>query len=123
MSGGSDLRDLYQEVILDHGKRPRNFRKPAAANRRAEGYNPLCGDRETIYLEVDGDLVRVGIDTDQRVSNGPVFPTGRSTARRAASTRISRASESVMVERTMRWKLWSRNGMATARTRPPCSRP
>jgi nitrogen fixation NifU-like protein len=58
VSGAAGLRDLYQEVILDHGKRPRNFRKPAAANRRAEGYNPLCGDRETIYLEVDGDLVR-----------------------------------------------------------------
>ena len=54
----SDLRDLYQEVILDHGKRPRNFRELATANRRAEGYNPLCGDRETVYLELDGDVVR-----------------------------------------------------------------
>ena len=41
----SDLRDLYQEVILDHGKHPRNFRHPEAANREAEGHNPLCGDR------------------------------------------------------------------------------
>ena len=53
----SDLRDLYQEMILDHGKRPRNFRALAKANRRAEGYNPLCGDRETVYLEVDGNRV------------------------------------------------------------------
>jgi nitrogen fixation NifU-like protein len=53
----SDLRDLYQEMILDHGKRPRNFRALAKANRRAEGYNPLCGDRETVYLEVEGDRV------------------------------------------------------------------
>jgi len=53
-----DLRDLYQEVILDHGKRPRNFRELADANRRAEGYNPLCGDRETVYLKVEGDVVR-----------------------------------------------------------------
>ena len=53
----SDLRDLYQEMILDHGKRPRNFRALANANRRAEGYNPLCGDRETVYLEVEGDRV------------------------------------------------------------------
>jgi nitrogen fixation NifU-like protein len=55
---GSELRDLYQEVILDHGKRPRNFRSLSGANRRAEGYNPLCGDRETVYLEVEGDRVR-----------------------------------------------------------------
>jgi nitrogen fixation NifU-like protein len=54
----SDLRDLYQEMILDHGKRPRNFRRLSEANRRAEGYNPLCGDRETVYLRVDGDVVR-----------------------------------------------------------------
>ena len=40
----SDLRDLYQEVILDHGRKPRNFRVIADANRQAEGLNPLCGD-------------------------------------------------------------------------------
>ena len=54
----SELRDLYQEVILDHGKRPRNFRELEGANRKAEGYNPLCGDRETVYLTLDGDVVR-----------------------------------------------------------------
>lgn len=54
----SDLRELYQETILDHGKRPRNFRELSTANRRAEGYNPLCGDRETVYLELEGDVVR-----------------------------------------------------------------
>jgi nitrogen fixation NifU-like protein len=58
MSGVADLRDLYQEVILDHGKRPRNFRALSGANRHAEGYNPLCGDRETVYLNVEGDVVR-----------------------------------------------------------------
>ncbi|HEY7575811.1 MAG TPA: SUF system NifU family Fe-S cluster assembly protein [Thermoanaerobaculia bacterium] len=58
MSGAGDLRDLYQEVILDHGKRPRNFRELPGANRRAEGYNPLCGDRETVFLDVEGDVVR-----------------------------------------------------------------
>ncbi len=47
-----DLRDLYQEVILDHGKNPRNFRHPEDANRHAEGDNPLCGDRLTVYLKV-----------------------------------------------------------------------
>jgi nitrogen fixation NifU-like protein len=54
----ADLRDLYQEVILDHNRRPRNFRELPDANRKAEGYNPLCGDRLTVYVRVDGDVVR-----------------------------------------------------------------
>ena len=53
----SDLRDLYQEVILDHNRRPRNFGAPAEANRQAEGYNPLCGDKVTVFLEVEGDRI------------------------------------------------------------------
>jgi len=57
MSGPGDLRDLYQEVILDHGKRPRNFGPLRSANRRAEGYNPLCGDRETVSVRLEGDVV------------------------------------------------------------------
>jgi len=48
-----ELRDLYQEVILDHGKHPRNFRHPEDSNRTAKGYNPLCGDRLEIFLKVD----------------------------------------------------------------------
>ena len=52
-----DLRELYQEVILDHGKHPRNFRHPADANLEARGYNPLCGDQLTIYLKRDADGV------------------------------------------------------------------
>jgi nitrogen fixation NifU-like protein len=54
----SDLRELYQEVILDHSKRPRNFHALPDANRKAEGYNPLCGDRETVYLELEDDVVK-----------------------------------------------------------------
>jgi nitrogen fixation NifU-like protein len=54
----SDLRDLYQEVILDHNKRPRNFRKLERASRRAEGYNPLCGDRVTVYLSLENGIVK-----------------------------------------------------------------
>ena len=54
----TDLRDLYQEVILDHSKRPRNFRSMPEADRRAEGYNPLCGDRETVFVDMDGDVVK-----------------------------------------------------------------
>jgi nitrogen fixation NifU-like protein len=53
----SDLRDLYQEVILDHNKRPRNFRAIAPPNQKAEGYNPLCGDRITVYLRLNGDVI------------------------------------------------------------------
>ena len=49
----ADLRELYQEVILEHSKAPRNFRELAAANRKAEGYNPLCGDHFTVYLDVE----------------------------------------------------------------------
>ncbi|MFQ5830217.1 MAG: Fe-S cluster assembly sulfur transfer protein SufU [Candidatus Methylomirabilia bacterium] len=53
----SDLRELYQEVILDHNRRPRNFQKLEAANRTAEGYNPLCGDQITVYLRLEDDVV------------------------------------------------------------------
>ena len=53
-----DLRELYQEVILDHNKRPRNFRVPDPVNRRAEGYNPLCGDKITVFLYVEGDVIK-----------------------------------------------------------------
>ena len=53
----AELRELYQEVILDHNRRPRNFGKPATSNRQAEGNNPLCGDRFTIYLTVKGGRV------------------------------------------------------------------
>ena len=53
-----ELRDLYQEMILDHSKRPRNFGDLAGANRRAEGYNPLCGDRETVYVRLEDDVLK-----------------------------------------------------------------
>jgi nitrogen fixation NifU-like protein len=54
----ADLDDLYQEVILDHNKSPRNFRVMAEANRKAEGYNPLCGDHVTVYLQLENGLIR-----------------------------------------------------------------
>ncbi len=54
----SDLSDLYQEVILDHSKNPRNKRAMENATRKAEGYNPLCGDRFTVYLRVEDGIVR-----------------------------------------------------------------
>ncbi|HEY4902294.1 MAG TPA: SUF system NifU family Fe-S cluster assembly protein [Candidatus Sulfotelmatobacter sp.] len=54
----ADLRELYQEVILEHSKTPRNFKQPPAVNRSAEGYNPLCGDHFTVYLDMEGDSIR-----------------------------------------------------------------
>jgi nitrogen fixation protein NifU and related proteins len=53
-----DVRELYQSTILDHNKRPRNFRVPEAANREARGNNPLCGDQLTVYLRVEDGVVR-----------------------------------------------------------------
>jgi nitrogen fixation NifU-like protein len=53
----TDLRDLYQEVILDHYRKPRNFRPLADANRKAEGFNPLCGDRLTLYVKLKDGVI------------------------------------------------------------------
>ena len=74
-----DLDELYQEVVMDHNRRPRNFRTLEEANRRAEGFNPLCGDEFTLYLKLQDDvIVEVGFQ-------------GRGCA-------ISKASASMMTE-------------------------
>jgi nitrogen fixation NifU-like protein len=54
----SELSELYQQVILDHNKKPRNFRKLESANHTADGYNPLCGDQLTVYLNLEDDQVK-----------------------------------------------------------------
>jgi nitrogen fixation NifU-like protein len=54
----SDLRELYQDVILEHSKAPRNYRELQTANHKAEGFNPLCGDHFTVYLDLEGDAIR-----------------------------------------------------------------
>ncbi|MDP9193103.1 MAG: SUF system NifU family Fe-S cluster assembly protein [Acidobacteriota bacterium] len=54
----SDLRELYQQVILDHNKNPRNFHDMPDATNRVDGYNPLCGDHYTIFLKTDGDTIQ-----------------------------------------------------------------
>ena len=54
----SDLRDLYQDVILEHSKAPRNFKVLPGADHKAEGFNPLCGDRFTIYVTLAGDAIQ-----------------------------------------------------------------
>ena len=53
----ADLSDLYQEVILDHNRRPRNFRVLEQPSHQAEGFNPMCGDRLNLFLTVDGDII------------------------------------------------------------------
>ena len=54
----SDLRELYKEIILDHNRRPRNFGVPDQSNRTAKGHNPLCGDIVTVYLLLEGNVVK-----------------------------------------------------------------
>ena len=54
----SDLRDLYQQMILDHNKSPQNFHQLEKANRRKEGYNPLCGDRLILYAYIEDDVIK-----------------------------------------------------------------
>ena len=53
-----DLKDLYRDVIVDHNRHPRNFGKLEPADAHADGYNPLCGDRLTLYVNLDGDRIR-----------------------------------------------------------------
>ena len=54
----ADLADLYQEMVLEHSKRPRNFRAMEGASSSAQGFNPLCGDQITLYVKVDGGVVQ-----------------------------------------------------------------
>ena len=75
----SELEDLYQQVILDHNRNPRNFRQIEDADRSAEGYNPLCGDRLTIWLKIDGGIIK-------------------DVAFRGAGCAISKASASLMTD-------------------------
>jgi nitrogen fixation NifU-like protein len=75
----SDLSDLYQEVILDHNKRPRNFRTLDRPSHQAEGFNPLCGDRLNLFLQVD----------DERITD---------VAFQGAGCAISKASASLMTD-------------------------
>jgi len=54
----SELTDLYSEVLLEHSRKPRNFRALDPSSHKAEGYNPLCGDRFTVYLDLEGEAIR-----------------------------------------------------------------
>lgn len=57
MNGAADLRDLYQEIILDHTKRPRNFRRLEQPDRVAKGVNPLCGDKVEVFIKMNNDVI------------------------------------------------------------------
>jgi nitrogen fixation NifU-like protein len=76
----TDLTDLYQQVILDHNRTPRNFGRPGGTNRTAEGNNPLCGDRINVFVALEGDAIK---------DIGFQMPVGSGCA-------ISKASASVM---------------------------
>ena len=78
----TDLGELYQQVILDHNRNPRNFKRLESANRKAEGNNPLCGDRIHLYVHVEGDTIS---------DIGFQMPQGSGCA-------ISKASASLMTE-------------------------
>jgi nitrogen fixation NifU-like protein len=54
----SDLRELYQQVILDHNKNPRNFKELPEATKKVDGYNPLCGDHYTVFVQLEGDVIK-----------------------------------------------------------------
>lgn len=53
-----DIQELYQEIVLDHSRRPRNFKKLEGATKTAEGFNPLCGDQITLYLKLDDGVIK-----------------------------------------------------------------
>ncbi len=54
----NDLRDLYQEVVIDHGRKPRNFRALEPHSHEAKGFNPLCGDQIALYLQIENDVIQ-----------------------------------------------------------------
>lgn len=91
----SDLQDLYQEVVLEHGKRPRNFREVEGANRRADGYNPLCGDQLTVTLRMDGDVIQdVGF-----VGQGCAISRASASLMTGAVKQLTRAEAEQLYER------------------------
>ena len=98
-----DLRELYQEVILEHSKAPRNYRELATANHRAEGYNPLCGDHFTVYLDLEGDSIRDISFQDQGGSGKTLRPVPQAGDRPVAGEReLGRTGQAVRFFRRLR---------------------
>jgi nitrogen fixation protein NifU and related proteins len=90
-----DLTELYQSIILDHNRRPRNFGEMADANRRAEGRNPLCGDQLTLWLRMDGDVIA----DVSFVGSGCAISKASASAMTAAVKGKTRAEAEALFER------------------------
>ena len=86
----SELSELYQAVILDHNKKPRNFHKLETANHKAEGYNPLCGDQLTVYVELEGDAVK---DVSFEGTGCAIFKAAASMMTQAVKGKTKQESE------------------------------
>ena len=91
----SELSELYQQVILDHNKKPRNFHKLETANRSAEGYNPLCGDQLHIYLELADDQVK---DISFEGTGCAIFKASASMMTQAVKGKTKQESEELFSE-------------------------
>jgi nitrogen fixation protein NifU and related proteins len=91
----SDLAELYQSIILDHNRRPRNFGELADANRQAEGRNPLCGDQLTLWLRMDGDVIA----DVSFVGSGCAISKASASAMTAAVKGKTRAEAEALFER------------------------
>jgi nitrogen fixation NifU-like protein len=105
----SELQDLYQEVVLEHGKRPRNFREVEGANRKAEGYNPLCGDQLTVTLRMEGDVIKdVGF-----VGQGCAISRASASLMTGAVKELSRAEAEQLFERVHQLVMEGPEGLDT----------
>jgi len=91
----SELSELYQQVILDHNRKPRNFHKLENANRSAEGYNPLCGDQLNIYLQLEDDQVK---DISFEGSGCAIFKASASMMTQAVKGKTKQESEELFQE-------------------------
>ena len=91
----SELSELYQQVILDHNKKPRNCHKLANANRTAEGYNPLCGDQLHVYLQLEDNQVK---DISFEGSGCAIFKASASMMTQAVKGKTKSESEELFEE-------------------------
>ena len=86
----SELSELYQQVILDHNKKPRNFHTLETANHKAEGYNPLCGDQLTVYVQLESDAVK---DVSFEGSGCAIFKASASMMTQAVKGKTKQETE------------------------------
>ena len=96
----SELRDLYQELIIDHSKNPRNFRVIEDATREADGFNPLCGDKLRLYLRVNDDGE---IESSSFEGSGCAISVASASLMTDAVTGITPAAAGACLETLTRW--------------------